>query len=703
MSTQKKTIPAAKTQGNSNTKPNLNDKANQNKKFPAILAVFILAILGVFIYSNSFDCSFHFDDSTSIIKNKAIQDGATLQSVWSYNHNRFWPYYSFAINYRLGGLELWGYHFFNLLVHLINACLVYWIVLLIFATPVLKENKLADKKSWIAFTAALLFVSHPLATQSVTYIVQRLASMVTLFYFLSLALYIKGRITESSSKYFYFLGAGITTFMTFTSKENGYTLPLSIILTEFCFLQTKKISFSFKDYRIYVALLLSVVFIGFALSYFTLNIFAPIPPFHGNEYTLTSKNYLFTQFSVIVKYIQLLILPINQNLDYDFPISNSLFEIRTLISLLFLLTLIFIAFFKYNKNRLLSFCILWFFITLSIESSIVPIADVIFEHRTYLPSLGFFILLSYGIFYYTSKWGKSAPLFILSAISLINASLAHARNLVWKDDVTLYSDVIEKAPTKSRAWGSLADEYRDRGEDSNAMEHYNEAIKLSPNYSIALHNRAGIYEKQNQNDKAIEDYTRAIAADTNYFKAYYNRGTIYNKIAKYDNAVKDLNKALQLDSTNPNVYINRGTAYVNMGQYQNAIEDFNNALKLDDQLPGAYYNRGGAFMSMKKNEEAIADYTRAIALNNTMKFAYYNRGILYNEKEQYQKAIDDYSKAIENDARFIQAYVNRGSIYSKLKAWDKAIADFNKALQIDPNFSLAISNLKYAESHAGIK
>lgn len=677
--------------------------ASTAQPLPALAALVLLVIIGILIYSNSFDCSFHFDDSTSIIKNKAIQDGATWQSVWSYNHNRFWPYYSMAVNYRLGGLDVWGYHFFNLMVHLINTCLVYWIVLLLFATPVMKENKLADKKSWMAFAAALLFVTHPLATQSITYIVQRLASMVTLFYLLSLALYLKGRIAPNSSRYIYFIAAAISAFMTFTSKENGYTLPLAILLAEFCFIQTRKIAFSLKDYRVILALSLAAGLVLFALSYFSLSIFASIPPQHGNSFTITSQNYLYTQFSVIVKYIQLLILPIQQNLDYDFPISNSLFEPRTLFSLLILAALLVLAIVQYNKNRLLSFCILWFFITLSVESSVVPIADVIFEHRTYLPSLGFVLLFSYLLFVYAGKWGKWAPVMIIAVISIINAVQAHARNRVWKDDGTLYTDVIKKAPTKARAWGSLADFYRDNGEDAEAMEHYNEAIQLSPRYSIALHNRAGIFEKQNQNDKALSDYTQAIAADNNYFKAYYNRGTVYNKIKQYDSSISDLSKALRIDSTDAKVYNNRGIAYINKGMNQEAIVDFTKALSLDQELGGVYYNRGNANMNLKKNEEAIADFTNAIKMNGQNKYAYYNRGIIYNDMAQYTKAIEDYTQAIAADTRFIQAYVNRGSIYSKLKEWNKAIADFKQALLIDPNFALAISNLKYVQSQAGVK
>jgi tetratricopeptide (TPR) repeat protein len=684
-------------------KINVNKKHDNPIHIPTFLGLAIVLILGIVIYSNSFDCSFHFDDLGSIIENKNIQDGATPQSVWASSHNRFWPYYSLAINYRLGGLEVWGYHFFNLLVHLINTLIVYWLVILIFKTPVLKENKAAEKKNLLAFAVALLFVSHPLATQSVTYIVQRMASMVALFYFLSVALYIKGRITENSTKYLYLIGAGFSALMCFTSKENGYTLPLSIILTEFCLLQTKKISFSYKDYRVWLALFISVLFVGFALSRFTLSIFAPIPPVHGNTYTLTWQNYLYTQFSVIVKYIQLLFLPIHQNLDYDYNISNSLFEIRTLMSLLLLLGLLIIALLQYNKNRLISFCILWFFITLSVESSVVPIADVIFEHRTYLPSLGFFILFSYLIVQLTSKAGKTLPLLILSVIGIINASLTYSRNKVWKDDESLYSDVIEKAPTKARAWGSRADIYRDRGEDEKAMSDYNEAITLSPTYAIALHNRAGIFEKQNKLEKAIEDYSRAIASDSNYLKALYNRGSVYNRIGKYDSSIIDLTKAIKIDPKFTNAYVNRGSAYVNIGDNNKAIEDFNIAIGLDVNSDRTYYNRGNAYFRLKKYEEAISDFSKAIELDHQMKNAYYNRAIIYNELKEYDKAISDYTAAINIDPKFLEAYVNRGYIFSNKKEYTKAIIDYKKALEINPNFALAINNLKYAQSQAGVK
>jgi tetratricopeptide (TPR) repeat protein len=479
----------------------LQDKSNLIKQnsinskiiYHNFLYLFVIIILGIGIYSNSFDCSFHFDDTPNIIENKAIQTGATFNSIWNYSHNRFWPLLSLAINYRMGGLDVWGYHFFNLLIHLSNACIVYWIVISLFSTPVLKTNPLADKKKIFAFTVAILFVSHPLATQSVTYIVQRMASMAALFYFLTVAFYIKARITENYSKLIFLTGALISAFMAFTSKENAFTLPLSILLTEICFMQTKRISFSFRDYRIYLFFLIPIILVVFVLKYFTLNIFNPIPPSFGNTYTITWQNYLFTQFSVIVKYIQLLILPINQNLDYDFPISKSLIEFRTLISLLIIITLITFALTLYNKNRLLTFCILWFFITLAIESSFVPIADVIFEHRTYLPSLGFFILITFFIFKWGAKHRNSIVLSVILFLIFFYSGLTYARNRIWKDEMSLMTDIEKKSPQKARSKVNLGMEYYKREKWDEALNYFIAATKIDNNYFDAFNNMAVIF------------------------------------------------------------------------------------------------------------------------------------------------------------------------------------------------------------------
>ena len=159
----------------------------KEKNYTDLLALATIVILGILIYSNSFSGSFHFDDRINIVENTIIQDIWNTKTLWDFSQTRFVSYWSFALNYHFGGLNVWGYHLVNLIIHLANSCIVYWFTLLIFLTPALKENAIARDKKIIAFAAALLFVSHPLATQSVAYIVQRMASLVALFYLLSIS------------------------------------------------------------------------------------------------------------------------------------------------------------------------------------------------------------------------------------------------------------------------------------------------------------------------------------------------------------------------------------------------------------------------------------------------------------------------------------------------------------------------------------
>ncbi|MEI6898349.1 MAG: hypothetical protein WCL00_00605 [Bacteroidota bacterium] len=314
-------------------------KLVKQNRYPEIVGLGAIIMLGITIYSNSFDCSFHFDDILRIVDNIKIRNIADVEAWWNYYPSRPLGMFSFVLNYHFNQLNVWYYHFVNLIIHLIYSCLVWWLTLLIFLSPALKENPIIRQKKTIAFLTALMFVSHPLATQSVTYIVQRLASMMAMFYLCSLILYMKARLSDkgSISKILLYSGSMVSAIFAMLTKENAFALPIAIILFEFFFLRTKKISIVFSDYRF--ILLISILFgiIVMVAIKLSSGIFKSVPPMNGHAYILTPINYLFTQFSVIVKYIQLLFLPINQKLDYDFPVSNSFFEIGTLLSFVVLL------------------------------------------------------------------------------------------------------------------------------------------------------------------------------------------------------------------------------------------------------------------------------------------------------------------------------------------------------------------------------
>jgi protein O-mannosyl-transferase len=595
------------------------------KQTADLLGLGIIILLGIIIYSNSFSCSFHFDDNPNIVENPAIQNLNHVSVWWNFVPSRPIGSLTFALNYHFNKLNVGYYHFVNLLIHLINACLVGWFTLLIFSSPSIKGYRINEHKKYIALFAALLFVSHPLATQSVTYIVQRLASLVAMFYLFSVVFYMKARLSDKGarSKYLFFFGCLFSGLLAFMTKENAYTLPFAIIMIEIFFFRNKIKSVNFRDYRLYLIIAGLTALIIFMLTKFSFSIFDPIPPEQGHTYTVTSQNYLLTQFSVIVKYIQLLILPVHQNLDYDYPISNSFFEIRTWLSFIFLLGLLILAVFLFKKHRVLSFGIFWFFLTLAVEASFIPIPNLIFEHRTYLPSVGFFLILSAVI--YILLWNKYKFLAISIFVIIIgsNSILTYERNKVWQDDFTLWNDVVSKSPNKARPYLNRGLVYESRGQLDLAIADYSKAIRFNPDLANAWYNRGVVYRNLGEYDNALADLSMAIKINPQYYEAYYNCGFIYGNLKKWDQAITNYTKAIEMEPKNSDLYNNRGTAYNSLERWDKAIEDFSRAIEINPKFVMAYTNRGFAYSKTEQWEKAIADNSRALEISpdNTVAYA----------------------------------------------------------------------------------
>ncbi|MFZ4544637.1 MAG: tetratricopeptide repeat protein [Saprospiraceae bacterium] len=662
--------------------------------FAGLLAVLFL---GIVLYLNSFAGSFHFDDEESVVANLAIRDLSNWKVLWSQYQSRFFAYLTFAINYHYGALNVWGYHMVNVLIHLINAALVYWITLQLFSTDSMKSNDIVRHKYAIALFVALLFVSHPLATQSVTYLVQRMASLAALFYMLSVALYLKGRLLSNSSiKYFYFTLAVVVGLMSFFTKENAFSLPVAIVMIEIVFFQKMILTIDLKDRRIWLLIgAIGSLFLVFFLRFST-SIFNPIPPAHGHTYTVSSITYLLTQFSVILKYIQLLILPWQQNLDYDYPLSASFFEIKTMGSFLILCGLLFSAIYWYRAHRLITFGILWFFIPIAIESSIIPIEDLIFEHRTYLPSLGFFIIFVYSIYTFVYPKYRLLALAILLCSIGFNSIKTIERNAIWKDELTLWTDVAAKSPNKARPQVKLGGIYSNKNQWDKAIAHFSKAIEINPNFTEAYNNRGAVYWSQEKWDKAVGDYTKAIELNPKFSPAYFNRGISYTRLGLNDKALADLSSAVEINPQYAEAYYNRGLIKDRPGNWSEAAADYSLAISVDSNYSKAYYNRGICNGNLGNLDQSIADFTKTMELDPKNRNAVYNRANTFGMQNQWEKAINDYNSTIVMDSGYTAAYINRGVAFGKLGQWELALKDYTKAIQLEPNNSVAKYNVAFA-------
>lgn len=676
-------------------------KKVKENKYAHLTGLSVIILLGIFIYSNSFDSSFHFDDRQTITENPRIRNLFDLHTIWNYNPSRFTSMYTFALNYHFDKLDVWGYHLVNLVIHLINACLVYFLTLFIFSSPAFEQSPASRHKRIIALFTALLFVSHPLATQSVTYIVQRMASLVTLFYLLSLVLYVKARLTPKlkRSKYLLFTGSLLAAVLALISKENAFTLPLAIVLFEICFLQRKKFVINLKDYRVILFMAVIVGFIIIALFNVPPNLLKPIPPNPENDFKIvTPLNYLFTQFHVIVKYIGLLILPVNQNLDHDIKISGHFFEWRTLLSFAFLLSLFITGILSFKKYRIISFGIAWFFLTLAIESGIIPLSDLMFEHRTYLPSVGFFLILSFGL--YQLLWNKYKGVAISVFLLIIgsNSILTFQRNKVWEDELSLWSDIVAKSPHKARGFNNRGIIFMLQDQNKEALLDFNKAIELKPMYYETYYNRANLFNKEKKYDQALTDYNKAIELEPKFGNAYFNRGNTYFSLQQRENAIADFTRVIETNSQLPVTYFNRGIAYWELGQMDKSIADYTKAIELDSLYAGAYINRAVSYGSLKQWDKAIADYSNVIKIDPNNQVAFINLASTYGNIGNWNLAIANFTRAIEMAPKNATYYNNRGIAYANQGEWEKAIADYSKALEIDPNFTNAYTNREVALS-----
>ena len=561
-------------------------------RLTVMLHLAIILVLGTVIYSNSFDCTFHFDDIISIVKNDAIKDVSDINTIWNSNSRRFIAYLSLAINHHFGALNVWGYHFFNLMIHLTTSLLVYWLMFITLKTPNVKNLIPVKDQQWIALVVALIFVSHPLATQSVTYIIQRTASMVTLFYLFAITLYLKGRLNQGSTSLSigYFITALIAAIFALFTKENAFTIPLVILLVEISLFKRDKIVVNFSKPRIILGCIVFLSFLLLLFSRVSSSFFQTIPPSFGHTYTVTPWNYLLTQFSVIVKYIQLLCFPINLNFDYDYAISNSLMEPRTFLSLGFLLALVGVSIYLFKKQKLISFGIMWFFITISIESSFIPLADLIFEHRTYLPSVGFFMILTVGIYQLVWLKNKKIALGLIFLIIGTNSFATYQRNKVWKNEGTLWNDVIAKSPDKARPYLCRGNYYKNLKRNKEALSDFTKSISLNPAYIEPYNNKGTTLYNEGLLTEALSYLNYAIENSPDYTEAYINKGIVLATQKKYTTALENYNKAIEIEPNNADIYINRSLTYLNMGDKNKSCLDISTAIKLKHPEAQDIYN-----------------------------------------------------------------------------------------------------------------
>jgi tetratricopeptide (TPR) repeat protein len=609
-------------------------------------------MLGFLIYSHTLEAPFYFDDGASIQSNRHIRlSQLTVKDMFrsgvkSPCSNRPIANMSFALNYYFHQYDVAGYHAVNIVIHVVTAILLYLFIRTTFMIPWLSARH--KPQASIAFFAAVLWLVHPIQSQSVTYIVQRMNSLAAMFYILSFLLYVKARLVKEGQKRWpWFSGCVLAGILALGSKEIAATLPFFILLYEWYFFQDLSKAWLKRHLPYIVGLL--VLFGLLALLYFGANpLQAILSGYKHRDFTLTQR--ALTQFRVVIHYISLLFYPhpSRLNLDYDFPLSLSLIEpITTLFSMAAIVGLIGLAIYLGKRERLLSFCILWFFGNLVIESSVIGL-EVVYEHRAYLPSMSFFLLVTIVIYRcIRADWAVAGLL--CGAIAWL-CLWTYERNRVWTDPVALWTDCVAKSPGKARPYNNLALALHRQGGLNEAIAHYRQALRIRPEY-VAAHLNLGVaLEAQGRLDEAVQHYTETLRIRSEdpsaHTKAHTNMGGILARQGKLDEAIRHYLAALEIRPDYARAHNNLGVALDMQGRVDEAVIHYSEALKSEPLYADAHNNLGLVLASQGKLDEAIAHYWKALKTNPLLAEPHHNLGVALQRKGRLDEASAHFSTAL---------------------------------------------------------
>jgi protein O-mannosyl-transferase len=362
------------------------NKTFNGKRFNLIAFVLIAGVV-LIAYSNTFHSAFHFDDNPSIVENQAIKQLTWDSFLSMFSGTRPVVNLSLMLNYQINGLDVVGWHVFNVLFHIMNSYFVYLFIAGMLSLPALSE-RYGDRARRMALFGALLFGVHPVQTEAVTYIISRTGLLATFFYLAAFLVFIKG---ARKKKFSYMIASGFLSLCAMESKEWAVTLPAMILLYDFLFLSNRSLKPVLSRWKAYVLVSLPWCLVAYVMS--TTKMSGAGFGIVGVN-SITPWDYQLTSFNVLWTYVRLLLLPIHQNLDYEYPLAMTLFEFPTLLSFAGHVAVVLVSLWLYSKKKwsLIPFGVAWFYITISPTQSFVPILDKIFEHRVYLPSIGFFIV-----------------------------------------------------------------------------------------------------------------------------------------------------------------------------------------------------------------------------------------------------------------------------------------------------------------------
>ncbi len=557
--------------------------------------LFIL-VLGSLVYGNHLQNPFQFDTVAYITNHHRldnISEQLNLNYLWKEFFHRGLLQISLAFNVHLDGFRTFGYHLLNLSLHLINSVLVYFITFRIWCYLRLIDcQRNNDEIRFVAIFTAVLFLIHPIQTESVVYIMSRSEVFAGTFYLSSFLLFqtylVRERPIKTSFKILVLFIIAIAFILGFSVKQTVITLPLMLLLYFLFGQESESTSIRWLNKQKWTIGFFLLV--GISLLFHKLltdELFLIGESTAGED--IGRLNYMLTQPSVIFyHYFKLLLFPINLNIDPDIQLVTKWWSWKFISALIGIAGLIYFSY-RAKENRLLLYLICWFLIVLSPSSSIITLSDLAAEHRTYLASYSFYAVIAFCvykvphfIFSNHSKKCKSMILVISIVISIIFSGLTIQRNKIWASEVLLWNDTLKKSPQKIRPIINLGHAYITTGDDDLAVKYFEKALALNPNIFATNYNLGNLYLKRGRGEDALRLLQTAALIKPKIPETHELLGEIYLKQKQIELAEFHLKRAVEIKPDYALSMRNLGIIYYfHLKKPKEAAVYFSRALSID--------------------------------------------------------------------------------------------------------------------------
>jgi len=602
-------------------------------KHPWIPFIYLLLLAGAgfLIYSNTLDSPFVFDAKSYILDDTAIRmtdfswEQVKTAAFESVPKKRFLDNLSFAFNYYFDQYDVFGYHLVNIAIHVLCAiCLLFFVKTTLARTPAGRSELPAGMApGTVALLTALLWLAYPIHTGAVTYIVQRMTSLAVMFFILCLWLYVLGRLAWqahglSRRSIALFAGCMLAGLCAFATKQNTATLPIVILIYEFFFFQDLKVNITRRQ-----ALWLAggtLVFAAIALFYLGENPLDRIlSSYTRREFTLGER--VMTEWRIIIYYISLFFWPApwRLNLDYDYPLSYHLTNPSvTLVALLAILGMLLLVIFIARRHRIIAFCMLWFFVNLAIESSVIGI-ELIYEHRTYLPFMMLCLMAVILIGKIASR--PKIPIAVLCIIILGFSVWTFQRNQIWQNPITFWMDGIKKSPLDVRPYANIGYQHMKNGRYKAAIPYYESALNRWMNQGGIIEGdklsfQTGLaFMQTGQPEKAISYFRKAVDLNPEHLKAHYHLAGLLHKKGNNTKAIAHYKRVIEIEPDHVKAHNSLGNVFAQQGQFNEAIAHFKKVVQIHPDYESAYLNLGNALARIGRFQEAINNYEQVLAIN----------------------------------------------------------------------------------------